>query len=101
MFLNHPGSKDDDVIKLLFCLTIKSHFYSCQPIVKADIVLLLRKSLKTKFLLQVKPEILSKDTRDKQVVDILRFLITVRAVFRMWEATPSESISGPTLVMSH
>ena len=55
--------------------------------------------MKTKFLLQVKPEILSKDTRGKQVLDILRFLVTVRAVFRMWEATPSESISGPTLVI--
>ena len=57
--------------------------------------------MKTKFLLQVKPEIQSKDTRGKQVLDILRFLVTVRAVFRMWEATPSDSISGPTLVMSH
>ena len=28
MFPNHPGSKDDDVIKPLFCLTIKSRFYS-------------------------------------------------------------------------
>jgi hypothetical protein len=82
MFPNHPGSKDDDVIKPLFCLIIKSRFYSRQPIVKADILLLQRKSLKTKFLLQVKPEIPSKDTRGKQVVDILRFLITVRAVSR-------------------
>jgi hypothetical protein len=52
-------------------------------------------------LKEVSPNLSSKDTRDQEVVDSFRLLVTERALLRMFQTPLYKLVGSPTSIMLH